>query len=93
VPLDQVEAEKLASCVHNAGAKAKVAEAVELVREMDKAFGGAARPARRRLMNLQMDFIVPLLCVREAGILFEFESTFLLEHPWEIERILSVHNH
>jgi type III restriction enzyme len=32
----------------------------------------------------QLDFIVPLLCVREDGQLFEFESTFLLEHPWKL---------
>jgi type III restriction enzyme len=31
-----------------------------------------------------MDFIVPLLCVREDGVIFEFESTFLLEHPWKL---------
>lgn len=27
---------------------------------------------------------MPLLCVRENGELFEFESTFLLEHPWKL---------
>ena len=27
---------------------------------------------------------MPLLCVRENGMLFEFESTFLLEHPWKL---------
>jgi len=32
----------------------------------------------------QLDFIVPLLCVKEDGELFEFESTFLLEHPWKL---------
>lgn len=31
-----------------------------------------------------MDFSVPLLCVRENGTLFEFESTFLLDHPWKL---------
>ena len=34
--------------------------------------------------ELQLDFIVPLLCVREGESLFEFESTFLLEHPWRL---------
>ncbi len=84
VPLDQVEAEKLASCVKTPEAKAKVAEAVELVRELDKAFGGSGKTRTPSPYELQMDFIVPLLCVREAGILFEFESTFLLEHPWKL---------
>ena len=41
VPLDKVEAEKLAGCVKTPEAKAKVAEAVELVRETEKAFGGS----------------------------------------------------
>jgi len=84
VPLDKVEAEKLASCVKTPEAKAKVAEAVELVREMDKAFGGTGKTREPSPYEKQIDFIVPLLCVREAGILFEFESTFLLEHPWKL---------
>jgi type III restriction enzyme len=81
VPLDKVEAEKLASCVKTPEAKAKVAEAVELVREMDKAFGGTGKTREPSPYEKQIDFIVPLLCVRENGMLFEFESTFLLEHP------------
>jgi type III restriction enzyme len=84
VPLDKVEAEKLASCVKTPEAKAKVAEAVELVREMDKAFGGTGKTREPSPYEKQIDFIVPLLCVRENGMLFEFESTFLLEHPWKL---------
>jgi type III restriction enzyme len=84
VPLDKIEAEKLASCVKTPEAKAKVAEAVELVREMDKAFGGTGKTREPSPYEKQIDFIVPLLCVRENGILFEFESTFLLEHPWKL---------
>ena len=40
--------------------------------------------AEQRLANFagvleqQLDFIVPLLCVRDDGKLWEFESTFLL---------------
>jgi type III restriction enzyme len=83
-PLDQVEAEKLASCVKTPEAKAKVAEAVELVRELDRAFGGSGKTREPSPYELQLDFIVPLLCVREDGHLFEFESTFLLEHPWKL---------
>ena len=84
VPLDKVEAEKLASCVKSPEAKAKVAEAVQLVREMDKAFGGSGKTREPSPYEKQIDFIVPLLCVREDGILFEFESTFLLEQPWKL---------
>ena len=84
VPLDKVEAEKLASCVKTPEAKAKVAEAVELVRDLDKAFGGSGKTREPSPYEKQIDFIVPLLCVRENGILFEFESTFLLEQPWEL---------
>jgi type III restriction enzyme len=40
VPLDKVEAEKLVSCVKTPEAKTMVVEAIELVREMEKAFGG-----------------------------------------------------
>ncbi len=31
-----------------------------------------------------MDFVVPLLSIRDNGKLFEFESTFLLEHEWKL---------
>jgi type III restriction enzyme len=84
IPLDDTEAEKLASCVKTPEAKAKVAEAVKTVRELDKAFGGSGKTREPSPYELQMDFIVPLLCVREGGMLFEFESTFLLEHPWKL---------
>ncbi len=57
---------------------------MELVRELDKAFGGSGKTREPSPYELQIDFIVPLLCVREDGTLFEFESTFLLEHPWKL---------
>jgi type III restriction enzyme len=84
VPLDKVEAEKLAGCVKTPEAKAKVAEAIELVRETEKAFGGSGHTREPSPYEKQIDFVVPLLCVRENGMLFEFESTFLLEHPWKL---------
>ncbi len=84
VPLDEADAETLASCVKTPEAKAKVAEAVELVREVEKAFGGSGKPRQPSPYERQMDFIVPLLCVLEDGVIFEFESTFLLEHPWKL---------
>lgn len=84
VPLDSDETERLTSCVKTPEAKAKVTEAVALVREAEKAFGGSGKTRLPSPYELQLDFIVPLLCVREGDSLFEFESTFLLEHPWRL---------
>jgi len=84
VPLDKEEAERLTSCVKTSEAKAKVAEAVQFVREAERAFGGSGETREPSPYERQLDFIVPLLCVRENGQLLEFESTFLLEHPWKL---------
>jgi type III restriction enzyme len=84
VPLNDDDAEKLESCVKTPGAKARVKEIIELVREAEKAFGGSGKPRVPSPYEQQLDFLVPLLCVRENGMLFEFESTFLLEHPWKL---------
>ncbi|MCX6907083.1 MAG: DEAD/DEAH box helicase family protein, partial [Verrucomicrobia bacterium] len=84
VPLDAQETEKLTSCLKTEEAKAKVMEVVALVREAEKAFGGTGKTRVPSPYEQQLDFIVPLLCVRENGTLFEFESSFLLEHPWRL---------
>ena len=84
VPLDAEEADNLTSCVKSPEAKTKVQAAVAMVRESEKAFGGSGKPRDPSPYEKQMDFIVPLLCVSESGMLFEFESTFLLEHPWKL---------
>lgn len=84
VPLDNEETEKLASCVTTPEAKAKVAEIVAQIRETEKAFGGSGRTRPASPYEQQLDFVVPLLCVNESGALLEFESTFLLEHPWKL---------
>jgi type III restriction enzyme len=84
VPLDQDETDKLVSCVKSPEAKAMVAEAVKCVREAEKAFGGTGKTRVPSPYERQLDFVVPLLCVRENGLLLEFESTFLLEHPWKL---------
>ena len=84
VPLDKNETEKLASCVRTPEAKAKVKAVVALVREAEIAFGGSGKPRLASPYEQQLDFIVPLLCVQDSGQLFEFESTFLLEHPWKL---------
>jgi type III restriction enzyme len=84
VPLDTDETEALVSCVRTPEAKAKVEEVVTLVREAEKAFGGTGKTRVPSPYERRLDFIVPLLCVHENGSLFEFESTFLLEHDWKL---------
>lgn len=84
VPLDQADAERLASCVKSPEAKEKIEAAVALVRETEKAFGGSGQPRLPSPYEQQLDFLVPLLCVREDGVLIEFERTFLLEYPWKL---------
>lgn len=83
VPLDKLEEETLTNCVKTPEAKAKIAEAVQVVRDLEKAFGNG-RTREPSAYEKQLDFIVPLLCVSEGDQLFEFESTFLLEHPWRL---------
>jgi type III restriction enzyme len=84
VPLDKNETEKLTSCLKTPEAKAKVEEAVDLVRETEKAFGGSGQTRVPSPYERQLNFIVPILCVLESGRLFEFESTFLIERPWHL---------
>ncbi|HEX2770753.1 MAG TPA: hypothetical protein VHN12_15865, partial [Geobacteraceae bacterium] len=74
----------LAGCVRTPEAKAKVTAAVALVREAEMAFGGSGKTRIPSPYERGLDFRVPLLCVNENGSLFEFESTFLLEHPWKL---------
>lgn len=84
VPLDPDETERLTNCVYSPEAKAKVAELVHQVREAEQAFGGSGQPRKPSPYERGLDFIVPRLCVRESGRLFEFESTFLIEHRWKL---------
>jgi type III restriction enzyme len=84
VPLDHADTEKLKSCVKTPEAKIQVEEAVALVREAEKAFGGSGGTRVPSPYERQLDFLVPLLCVLENGTLYEFESTFLIEHPWKL---------
>ncbi len=78
------DTEKLKSCVKTPEAKTQVEEAVALVREAEKAFGGSGATRVPSPYERQLDFLVPLLCVLENGMLYEFESTFLIEHPWKL---------
>ncbi len=84
VPLDKAEMEGLKHCVKTPEAKRQVEEAVTRVREAERAFGGSGQTRPATPYEQQLDFIVPLLCVFEDGKLWEFEKTFLLEHPWKL---------
>ena len=84
VPLDPDETERLTNCVYSPEAKAQVAELVNQVREAEQAFGGTGQSRKPSPYERGLDFIVPRLCVRESGRLFEFESTFLIEHRWKL---------
>ncbi|MFO1491744.1 MAG: hypothetical protein U1F77_06805, partial [Kiritimatiellia bacterium] len=84
VPLSKADEEAVVGCLRNAGAQKDVAEAIELVRVAEKAFGGTGQPRMPTPYERQLDFFVPLLSVVERDQLIEFESTFLLEHPWKL---------
>ncbi|MCS6288308.1 MAG: DEAD/DEAH box helicase family protein [Nitrospira sp.] len=84
VPLDRDDLEKVQSCVTTPDAKARLAEAAEMVRQAEQAFGGSGKPRKPSPYEQQLDFLVPLLCFAENGMLYEFESTFLLDHPWKL---------
>jgi type III restriction enzyme len=86
VPLDRGETEKLVSCVTTPESRARIEQTVSLVIEAEKAFGGSGRPRAASPYELQLDFTVPILCVLENGELFEFEKTFLIEHPWRLSQ-------
>lgn len=83
VPLDKHEEDALVGCAVTPEAKTKIKNAVESVREAERAFGGG-KPRQPSPYELGQDFVVPLLCVEEEGDFFVFESTFLLEHPWRL---------
>lgn len=84
VPLDEEETQTLQSCVKTPEAKAKIKETVAVIRQAEQAFGGTGNTRVPTPYEQGIDFIVPLLSVRENGNLFEFESTFLLEHEWKL---------
>lgn len=83
VTLTAEEEEKLKSCARTEEAREKIAETVSLVREIEAAFGNAgSRDASP--FELNAEFFVPMLSVREAQTVLPFDSTFLLEHQWRI---------
>lgn len=84
VPLTKEESDMAESVAKTPEAKTKIRQAVQKVIEAEKAMGGTGAARVASGYEQQLDFIVPLLCVNEDGELFEFESTFLLEHPWKL---------
>ena len=84
MPLDAGETERLLSCVKTPDAKAKITEMVALVAATEKAFGGTGLTRVPTPYELHLDFVVPLLSVVENGKLFDFESTYLIEHAWQL---------
>lgn len=84
VPLTKEESDMAESVVKTPEAKTKIRQAVQKVIEAEKAMGGTGAARVAGGYEQQLDFIVPLLCVNEDGEMFEFESTFLLEHPWKL---------
>jgi type III restriction enzyme len=84
VPLDEDETATLAACATTPEAKAKVTRAADAVRAAEMAFGGSGKTREPSPYERREHFRVPLLCVREGQMLFEFESTFLIEQPWNL---------
>jgi type III restriction enzyme len=83
VPLNKDEETSLLLCAITPDAKTLIREAVQLVRDAESAFGGGG-PRQPSPYELRQPFVVPLLSVLEDGDLLDFDSTFLLEHPWRL---------
>ncbi len=83
-PLVDAEITALSGCVTTPEAKKAVEELARTVKTLDalNGGGGVARPSSA--WERGAEFSVPMLCVKEPAGLFEFESTFLLEHPWKL---------
>ncbi len=84
VPLADDEADRLATCLITPAAKDRLLAAVAAVRAADLAFGGTGQTRAPSPFERGLEFIVPRLSVREGTLLMEFESTFVIEHPWKL---------
>lgn len=85
VPLDKEEEISLLQCAITPAAKSMIQEAVQMVRDAESAFGGGG-PRQPSPYELRQPFVVPMLSVLEDGDLLDFDSTFLLEHPWRLSQ-------
>ncbi len=93
VPLTNEEEEKVKRWARTPEAQEKIVETVELVRQVEAAFGDG-RPRTASPFELSMEFFVPLLSVREHQTLLPFDSTTLLEHQWKLsEKDASLENY
>jgi len=84
VPLAEPEIALLTECVSGPEAKASVRALAASVKAAEILNGGAGETRVPSAWEKAVAFSVPLLSVREAGRLFEFEPTYLLEHPWKL---------
>lgn len=84
VPLSEEDTATLLGCAVTEEARTTLAEAVERVKAADEAFGGTGEPRQPSPYQLGIPFKVPKLCVKEGDGFFEFEKTYLLEHPWRL---------
>jgi type III restriction enzyme len=84
VPLAEAEIESLAKCVSSEEAKAAIRSLAASVKASEILNGGTGETRPPSAWERGAKFTAPLLSVREAGGLFEFEDTSLLEHPWKL---------
>jgi type III restriction enzyme len=84
VPLSEKDTQELLTCAVTEEARSTLTEAAERVKAADEAFGGTGETRPPSPYQLRIPFKVPILCVKEASGYFEFEKTYLLEHPWRL---------
>jgi DNA or RNA helicases of superfamily II len=83
VPLTSEEGERVKRWGRTHAVQERIAETIELVRQIDAAFGDG-KPRTASPFELRMEFFVPLLSVRENQVVLPFDSTVLLEHEWKL---------
>jgi type III restriction enzyme len=84
VPLAEAEIENLTKCVSSEGSKAAVRALAASVKAAEVLNGGTGETRTPSAWERGVKFSAPLLSVREAGGLLEFEDSFLLEHLWKL---------
>jgi type III restriction enzyme len=93
VPLTSEEGERVKRWGRTPEVQEKIAQTIELVRQIDAAFGDG-KPRTASPFELRMEFFVPLLSVRENQVVLPFDSTVLLEHVWKLsEKDASLENY
>lgn len=84
VPLAEQEIADLASCAKTEEAKRSIRDLAASVKAADILSGGTGVTRAPSPWEAGAPFSIPLLAVREQGGLLEFESTYLIEHPWRL---------